>query len=93
MLAYILWKKKFKETTINIGTGRDYSINYLAKLVLKSILPNKNIKIKYDLSKPNGTPRKVLDVNLAKKYGWNAKSNLKESILITYNDFLKNIYE
>ena len=86
-------KKKFKETTINIGTGRDYSINYLAKLVLKSILPNKNIKIKYDLSKPNGTPRKVLDVNLAKKYGWNAKSNLKESILITYNDFLKNIYE
>ena len=54
------------------------------------ILPNKNIKIKFDLSKPNGTPRKVLDVSLAKKYGWKAKTNLKDAILETYKDFLKN---
>ena len=85
-------KKKIKETIINIGTGKDYSIKYLAKLVLKTIIPNSSqkIKIKYDLSKPNGTPKKVLDIKLAKKYGWKAKANLKESILLTYKDFLKN---
>ena len=85
-------KKNIKETIINIGTGKDYSIKYLAKLVLKTIIPSryKNIKIKYDLSKPNGTPKKVLDIKLAKRYGWKAKANLKNSILLTYKDFLKN---
>ncbi len=85
-------KKNIKETIINIGTGKDYSIKYLAKLVLKTIIPSryKNIKIKYDLSKPNGTPKKVLDIKRAKKYGWKAKANLKNSILTTYKDFLKN---
>ena len=85
-------KKRIKETIINIGTGKDYSIKYLAKLVLKTIIPNRNkkIKIKYDLSKPNGTPKKVLDVSRANKYGWKAKANLKDSILTTYKDFLEN---
>jgi GDP-L-fucose synthase len=85
-------KKNIKETIINIGTGKDYSIKHLAKLVLKTIIPSrhKEIKIKYDLSKPNGTPKKVLDIKRAKKYGWKAKSNLKNSILTTYKDFLKN---
>ena len=44
---------------------------------------------KYDLSKPNGTPRKVLDISLAKKYGWKPKSNFKKSIMETYNFFLE----
>jgi GDP-L-fucose synthase len=83
-------KKKFKETMINIGSGKDYSINQYAKLVLKTIIPDRKIKIKYDLSKPNGTPKKVLDVSLAKKYGWKSKINLKNSILKTYKSFLKD---
>ena len=83
-------KKKIKETIINIGTGKDYSINQYAKLVLKIIIPNKKIKIKYDLSKPNGTPRKVLDIKLAKKYGWKSKTNLKKAIVETYKNFLEN---
>ena len=83
-------KKKFKETMINIGSGKDYSINQYAKLVLKTIIPNRKIKIKYDLSKPNGTPKKVLDVSLAKKYGWKSKINLKNSILRKYKSFLKD---
>ena len=82
--------KKFKETTLNIGTGKDYSIKDYAKLVLKIITPSKKIKIKYDLSKPNGTPRKVLDISLTKKYGWKSKTNLKEAIIKTYKDFLNN---
>ena len=47
------------------------------------------IIIKYDKTKPNGTPRKVLDITLAKKYGWKAKSNFKNSIIDTYNSFKK----
>ena len=82
--------KKFKGNLINIGTGKDYQIAEYAKMMLKLIAPHKKIKIKYDLSKPNGTPRKVLDVSLSKKYGWKAKTDLKSAILQTYNDFSKN---
>ena len=55
-------------------------------------LKNLNIiKIKYDLSKPNGTSRKVMDVSLAQKYGWTSKIDLKNSILDVYKSFLKEI--
>ena len=80
--------KKFKGNIINIGTGKDYSIKEYANLILRLIIPNKKIKIKYDLSKPNGTPQKVLDVSLAKKYGWKYKTNLENAILETYRNFL-----
>ena len=83
--------KKTKDFLINIGTGEDYSIKYYAELIVKNILPKKKIFIKYDKSKPNGTPRKVLDVSLAKKYGWKAKNDLNKSILKTYNSYLMNI--
>ncbi len=80
--------KKFKGSMINIGTGKDYSIRQYAKIILKLIIPNRKIKIKYDKSKPNGTPRKVMDVSLAKKYGWKSKIDLKKAIALTYNDYL-----
>jgi GDP-L-fucose synthase len=82
--------KKIKETIINIGSGKDFSINEYAKKILKLIIPNKKIKISYDLSKPNGTPRKILDISLAKKYGWKPQTNLNEGILKAYADYLKN---
>ena len=81
--------KKLKETFINIGTGKDYSILDYAKLIIKLVVPDKKIKIRYDLSKPNGTPRKVLDVSLAKSYGWSYKNTLKEALYKTYKDFSK----
>ena len=81
--------KQLKETFINIGTGKDYSILDYAKLILKLVVPDKKIKIKYDLSKPNGTPKKVLDVSLAKSYGWSYKNTLKEALYKTYKDFSK----
>ena len=81
-------KKKIKETVVNIGTGNDYTIKEYAKKILNQIIPNKKILIKYDLRKPNGTPRKVLDVSLAKKYGWCSKTKLNEAILKTYHNFL-----
>lgn len=83
-------KKKTKHTLINIGTGKDFRINDYAKIVLKIIVPNKRIKIIYDSTKPNGTPRKLLDISLAKKYGWKAKTDLKDAIKKTYLAFLKD---
>ncbi len=81
--------KKVSESLINIGTGKDFSIKYYAQLMLKTIIPEKKIKIKFDLTKPNGTPRKVLNITLAKKYGWKSKVNLKEAIYETYLDYSK----
>ena len=80
--------KKFRETVINIGTGKDFSINEYAKIILNLIIPHKKIKIRYDKLKPNGTPRKVMDVALAGKYGWKSKINLNEAIRLTYSDYL-----
>ena len=84
-------KRKTKHTLINIGSGKDYSIKYYANLILKLIIPNKKIVIKYDKLKPNGTPRKVLDVSLSKKYGWHYSMSLKDAIIKTYNSYLKEI--
>lgn len=83
-------KKKIRETIINIGTGKDYTINDYAKKILNQIIPKNKIKIKYDNSKPNGTPKKVMSIKLANKYGWKSKTNLDEAIDITYKDFTKN---
>ena len=83
-------KKKTQHSLINIGTGKDYKINEYAKIISKIIL-KKKILIKYDKSKPNGTPRKVLDVSLAKKYGWISKISLKNGIIKVYNSYKKEI--
>ena len=82
-------KKKIKQTLINIGTGKDYTIREYAFLINKIINPEKKLKIKLDKTKPNGTPRKVLNVKLAKNYGWEAKTDIKSAIKITYKDYLK----
>ena len=79
--------KKISKSLINIGTGIDYSIKEYVKYFLKIILPKKRIKIIFDKTKPNGTPRKLLDVKLAKKYGWKYKTDLKQAILNTFEDY------
>jgi GDP-L-fucose synthase len=83
-------KKKTKHALINIGTGKDYTIDYYAKLIAKIVLKDSHIKFKYDKSKPNGTPQKVMDISLAKKYGWVSTIKLKEAINKTYQSFLNN---
>ena len=84
-------KKKTKQFLINIGTGRDYTIKFYLELIAKIVLGNKKIKILYDRSKPNGVPRKVMDISLAKRYGWESKISLKSSILSTYKSYLKEL--
>ena len=81
-------RKKIKETIINVGTGKDYSIRDYVKIISSRINPKVKIDIKYDKTKPNGTPRKVLDVSLARKYGWISKTSLEDAIDRTYLDFL-----
>lgn len=66
---------------INIGTGEDVTIKELAETVADVV---GNRKIKWDTSKPNGTPRKVLNVNKLKSLGWNPTINLREGIKSTY---------
>ena len=82
-------KKKIRHTLINIGTGKDYTIREYAFLISKIINPGKKLKIKLDKTKPNGTPRKVLNIKLAKSYGWEAKTNIKSAVQITYKDYIK----
>jgi len=82
-------KKRTQHFLINIGTGKDYTIEFYAKLISKIILGDKKIKITYDKSKPNGIRRKLMNVSLAKKYGWKSKIDLKSSIINTYKSFLK----
>ena len=86
--VYFMNKKK-KPTVINIGTGKDYSIEYYAKLISKTILPKKKIIIKYDLSKPSGNQKKVMDVSLAKKFGWRYNTDIKKAISSTYQSYQK----
>ncbi len=80
--------KKTKEKVINIGSGTDQTINKIAKEVLKIL--NVKAKIKFDKSKPDGTPRKLLNINIAKKNGWKPKISFKKGIMITYKNFIKN---
>ena len=56
-------KKKIKEPFINIGIGKDYSISWYAKYLMKKMKINLNLK--YDISKHNGMPRKCLDITQA----------------------------
>jgi GDP-L-fucose synthase len=72
--------------TVNIGTGSDIQIIELARLVSK-IVGYKG-KISNDLSKPDGTPRKLLDVSKLTGLGWKYKIELKDGIRDTYKDFL-----
>ena len=67
---------------INVGTGEDVSIKDLAELVSDTV--DYNGIINWDTSKPNGTPRKVLNVDKIKALGWQPQINLKEGIKSTY---------
>lgn len=72
-------------THLNVGSGKDLSISDLAKLIAEAV-GFKGI-IEYDSSKPDGTPRKLMDVTRLNSLGWKYKTELKEGIIKTYNFF------
>ena len=72
-------------THLNVGSGKDIAISDLAKLI--SEITGFNGKIEYDSSKPDGTPRKLMDVTRINSLGWKYKTELKEGIIKAYNFF------
>ena len=81
--------KKTKHSLINIGTSKEYSIKQIANKIVKIL--NFKIKIKFDNnSKFDGVKSKVLNVNIAKNYGWKPKIKFEKAIIETYKDLVKN---
>ena len=72
---------------VNIGTGQDCSISDLAETIMEVVGYQGDLT--YDSSKPDGTPRKWLDVSRLRDLGWQAKTSLREGLAMTYADFLK----
>ena len=76
------------DETVNAGTGKELTIKELTEMVARVI--GYQGKIEWDPSKPNGTPRKLLDVSKATKLGWTYKTELEDGIRLAYEDFLNN---
>lgn len=74
--------------TVNAGTGKELTIKELTALVAKVV--GYEGRIEWDTAKPNGTPRKLLDVSKAAKLGWTYKTELEDGIRLSYEDFLNN---
>lgn len=74
--------------TVNLGTGKELSIRNLTKLIAK-IVGYKG-EICWDESKPNGTPRKLLDISKLDELGWHYSTELEEGIRLTYKEFQQN---
>ena len=93
MLENIYAKTIYEEgiSHLNIGTGKDISINELANLVGGIIGFEGDIL--YDSSKPDGTPRKLMDVSRLTELGWKYKTELRDGITTTYEWFLEHVNE
>ena len=82
-----LISKDYCGPIVNIGTGQDCSISDLAETIMEVVGYQGDLT--YDSSKPDGTPRKWLDVSRLRDLGWQAKTSLREGLAMTYADFLK----
>ena len=87
-LAVFLMNNYSGNVTVNGGTGKEISIKELTEIVAKVI--GYEGEILWDTSKPNGTPRKLLDVSKAESLGWTYKTELEDGIKLAYEDFLSN---
>ena len=87
-LCVFLMNNYSGDETVNAGTGKEITIKELAELVARTV--GYQGRIVWDTTKPNGTPRKLLDVSKATRLGWTAKTPLAEGIRLSYEDFLHN---
>ncbi|HOV14180.1 MAG TPA: NAD-dependent epimerase/dehydratase family protein, partial [Spirochaetota bacterium] len=87
--ALLFLMNNYEENThINVGTGEDITIKGLALLVKKVV--GFDGQLEFDTTKPDGTPRKLLDVSKLTKAGWKAKTSLEEGLNLTYKWYLEN---
>ena len=94
LFVHNLDTKTFSENTkpmlshFNIGTGTDVTIKELAETVKQVV--GFTGKLVFDRTKPDGTPRKLMDVTLLSNLGWNAQIDLQVGLMHAYQDFIKN---
>ena len=74
--------------TVNAGSGKELTIKELTELVARVV--GYEGRVEWDVTRPNGTPRKLLDVSKAAGLGWTASTPLEEGIRLSYKDFLEN---
>lgn len=74
--------------SVNVGTGNDVTIKKLAELIRDTV--GYTGELEWDTSKPDGTPRKLLDVSKINNLGWNYQVTLEDGIRDTYSWYLKN---
>lgn len=86
--CFFLMKEYLQSETINVGSGQEVSIRQLAELVAEVVGFKGDLV--FDHSKPDGTPRKLLDVSRLHEMGWKPKVELRKGIETAYQDFLKN---
>jgi GDP-L-fucose synthase len=70
---------------VNIGAGKDLSIRELAELVCEIV--GFHGRLEFDASKPDGTPRKLMDTSRLERLGWRAGSSLRDGVRMAYDDF------
>ncbi len=85
--CYFLMQTYNEANLINIGTGDDLSIKELA-LLIKDVVGYEG-ELAFDATKPDGTPRKLMDVSKLHAFGWKHKVDLREGLVLTYQDYLK----
>jgi GDP-L-fucose synthase len=78
------------ESIVNVGTGEDLSIRELAELIAR--ITGFGGRVDFDVSKPDGAPRKLLDVSLLRSLGWQAQVPLEEGVKRTYEWFKANYH-
>jgi GDP-L-fucose synthase len=81
-------ERQFEDNLYNVGTGQDLTIKALAELIQRIV--GHEGELKWDSTKPDGTPRKLMDVSKMAKLGWTAQIGLEEGIKTTYQWYLDN---
>ena len=87
-LCVFLMNNYSGDETVNAGTGKEVTIKQLTEIVARVV--GYEGAIEWDTSRPNGTPRKLLDVSKAAALGWRYKVELEEGVRLAYEDFLNN---
>ena len=85
-LCVFLMNNYSGDETVNAGTGKELTIKELAEMVARVV--GYKGRIEWDTTRPNGTPRKLLDVSKAARLGWSYKTELEDGIRLAYKDYV-----